>query len=94
MIKQIKEITKSYEIKHEKLIKEENELKDKLRNEVTKVKENMEIYLTKINEIIRKNERIIKGLKILLENKDNKIIKKLNYISNINKNKKRNEIIN
>ena len=65
-----------------------------MRNEVTKVKENMEIYLTKINEIIRKNERIIKGLKILLENKDNKIIKKLNYISNINKNKKRNEIIN
>ena len=54
----------------------------------------MEINLSKINEIIRKNERIIKGLKILLENKDNKIIKKLNYISNINKNKKRNEIIN
>ena len=33
-----KEVTKSYEIKHEKLIKEENELKDKLKNEVTKIK--------------------------------------------------------
>ena len=33
-----KEVTKSYEIKHEKLIKEENEIKDKLKNEVTKIK--------------------------------------------------------
>ena len=88
-----KEITKSYEIKHEKLIKEENELKDKLKNEVTKVKENMEINLSKINEIIRKSERIVKGIKILLEDKDNQIIKKLNYVSNINKNEKQMKIL-
>ena len=36
-----KEATKSYKLKHEKLIKEENELKDKLKNEVTKIKENL-----------------------------------------------------
>ena len=30
----------------------------------------------------------MKGMKILLENKDTKIIKKLNYVSNINKNQK------
>ena len=88
-----KEITKSFEIKHEKLIKEENELKDKLKNEVTKVKENMEINLSKINEIIRKSERIVKGIKILLEDKDNQIIKKLNYVSNINKNEKQMKIL-
>ena len=83
-----KEVIKSYKLKHEKLIKEENELKDKLKNEVTKIKENLEINLLKINEIIRKNERINKGIKILLEDKDKKMIKELNYISNINKNKK------
>ena len=83
-----KEVIESYKIKHEKLIKEENEIKDKLKNEVTKIKENLEINLLKINEIIRKNERINKGIKILLEDKDKKMIKELNYISNINKNKK------
>jgi len=83
-----KEVTKSYKIKHENLIKEENELKDNLKNEVTKIKENLEINLSKLNEIIRKSERIIKGLKILLEDKDVQMIKKLNYVSNINKNLK------
>ena len=73
-----KEVTKSYKLKHEKLIKEENELKDKLKNEVTKIKENLEINLIKINEIIRKNERIMKGIKIILEDKDKQMIKQLN----------------
>jgi len=83
-----KEASESYKLKHEKLIKEENELKDRLKNEVTKIKENLEINLIKINEIIRKSERIMKGIKILLEDKDKKMIKELNYISNINKNQK------
>ena len=39
-----KDITKSYELKHEKLIKEENDMKDKLKNEVKKIKENLEIF--------------------------------------------------
>ena len=83
-----KEVIKSYKLKHEKLIKEENELKNKLKNEVARIKENLEINLSKINEIIRKSERIMKGIKILLEDKDKKMIKQLNYISNINKNQK------
>ena len=85
----VKEVTSSQEIKHEKLIKEDNELKDELKNEVTKVKENLEINLSKINEIIRKSERIMKGMKILLGDKDTQIIKKLNYVSTINKNQKK-----
>jgi len=88
-----KEVTNSYKIKHEKLIKEENELKDKLKNEVTKVKENLEVNLSKINEILKKSERIMKGMKILLENKDAQIIKKLNYVSNFNKNQKEMKIL-
>ena len=43
-----KEVTDSYKIKYEKLVKEENELKDKLKNEVTKIKENFELNLSKI----------------------------------------------
>ena len=34
-----KEIKKSFELKHEQLIREEKEIKDKLDNEVTKIKE-------------------------------------------------------
>ena len=82
-----KETTKSYELKHEKLLKEENELKDKLKNEVTKIKENLELNLSKINNILRNCERILKGIKIIKE-EENTMIKKLNYISNINKNQK------
>ena len=81
------EVTTSYEIKHEKLIKEENELKDKLKNEVTKVKENLELNISKINSILRNCERIIKGMQSF-KGEEKKIIRKLNYITNINKNKK------
>ena len=88
-----KEVTKSYEIKHENLIKEEERLKDKLKNEVTKIKENLENNLSKINETIRNIERIIKGKKIFLEKKDEIMIKQLNYISNINKNQKQMKIL-
>ena len=83
-----KDVTKSYELKHEILIKEENDMKDKLKNEVTKIKENLEINISKINDIIKKSERILKGMKIFLEDKDKQMIKQLNYVSNINKNKK------
>ena len=86
------EVTKSYEIKHEKLIKEENELKDKLKNEVTKIKENLELSISNINNTLRNCERIIKGIKSFKE-EDNKLIRKLNYISNINKNEKEMNII-
>jgi len=65
-----KEVSESYKLKHEKLIKEENDLKIKLKNEDVKIKENLEINLSKIDEIIRKNERIMKGLKLFLEERD------------------------
>ena len=87
-----KEVTKSYEIKHENLIKEEERLKDKLKNEVTKIKENLELNISKLSELLRNCERIIKGIK-LFEEEDNNMIKKLNYVSNINKNKKEINII-
>ena len=83
-------ITKSYEIKHEKLIIEENNLKEKLQNEVTKIKEKMENFLSKINELIKINEKIKKGIQILEKENENEknMIKSLTYISKINKNKK------
>ena len=40
-----KEIKKLFELKYEKLIKEEKEIMDKLNNEVTKIKEKLEEYL-------------------------------------------------
>ena len=82
-----KETTKSFELKHEQLIKEENELKEKLQNEVTKVKEKMEKSLSKINNIIKICEKIKKGIKTL-EKEEKNMIKTLTYVSKINKNKK------
>lgn len=73
-----KEVTESYLIKHEKLYKEESELKSKLQNEVTKVKEQFENFLCKSNNYIKYGEKIKKGIKILeKENKEeNNMIKK------------------
>ena len=59
------QVTKSYKIKIEKLIKEENDLKEKLKTEVTKVKENFENYLSQINNISKTCENIKKGMKIM-----------------------------
>jgi len=81
-------ITNRYKINHEKLIIEENDLKDKLKNEVTKAKEKLENYLSNSNELIRKNEKLNKGITILKKNEEKNIIKTLSYISNINKNEK------
>ena len=48
-------MTKSFEIKHEKLIKEENDLRENLQNEVTKVKEKLENFLSESNKLIKIN---------------------------------------
>ena len=48
-----KETTKSFELKHEQLIKEEKEIKDKLDNEVTKIKSKLEEHLSLANSLIR-----------------------------------------
>ena len=81
------ETTKEYASKHEKLITEENELKETLKNKVTKTKENLEINLSVVNDILRKFEKIMKYIKLLKEGERN-IIKDLNYISHINKKEK------
>ena len=85
--KTIDELTKSYLIKHEQLIKEENELKENLQNEVTKIKEKLENYLSESNDEIKISERIKKGIK-KMENEENNMIKLLSYVSKINKTKK------
>ena len=50
------------------------------------------LNISKINDILRNSERIIKGIQTFKE-EENKIIKKLNYISKINKNHKEMNII-
>ena len=82
-----KETTKSYEIKREKLKKEEEALKDKLKTEVTKIREQLEINLSEINTLLKIGEKLEKGIKSL--KKEEKVtIKTLSYISKINKNQK------
>ena len=90
-----KEVTNSYKIKIEKLLKEEDDLKEKLKNEVTKVKEKLEFFLTETDKTIKTGEKFNKGIKGIELDKENigSIIKKLNYISKINKNQKKIKMI-
>ena len=86
-----KEVTKSFELKHEKLIKEEKEIKDKLDNEVTKIKEKLEQHLTLANSLIRNYEKINKGIQGLNKDEQNNninLLKNLTYVSKLNKNQK------
>ena len=87
-----KETTMSYELKHEKLLKEEKDLKEKLQNEVTKVKEKLEKSLSEVNNIIKICEKINKGIKIL-EKEDKNMVKTLAYISKINKSQKEMKVL-
>ena len=82
-----KETTKFFELKREKLNKEEEELKETLKTEVTKIKEKLENYLSQTNNLTKKCERIIKGVKTI-QNEETNIIKTLSYVSFINKNQK------
>ena len=68
---------------HERLIKEEAELRENLQNKVTKIKEILESFLTECNFSIKSCEKITKEIKIFENNKDKDIIKKLAYISQI-----------
>ena len=85
-----KQVTQSYEQRHEKLIIEEKNMKDKLQNEVTKVKEKLENILSKSIQVIKNNERLLKGLQVL-EKEDKNMIKLLTYVTKVNKNKKENK---
>lgn len=88
-------MTNSYKIKIEKLLKEEDDLKEKLKNEVTKVKEKLEFFLADTDKTIKTGEKINKGIKGIELDKENigSFIKKLNYISKINKNQKKIKMI-
>ena len=58
--------------------KEENDLKEKLQNEVTKTKEQLEIVLSKVNNEIKISERINKGIK-KFDNDEKNMTKILSY---------------
>ena len=81
------EVSKSFQKKHEQLLKEENDMKEKLQIEVTKIKEQLEKYLSQSNNEIKINERINQGIK-KFENNENNMFKILSYVSKMNKSKK------
>ena len=86
-----KESSKYFESKHEQLLKEEKDIKDKLQTEVTKIKSKLEEYLSLTNSLIRNYEKLNKGIKILNNNEKNQninLIKSLTYVSKLNKNQK------
>ena len=66
-----KDTSKYFESKHEQLLKEEKDIKDKLQTEVTKIKSKLEEYLSLSNAIIKQYEKINKGLK-MIENNEKK----------------------
>ena len=84
-------LTKSFLKKHEQLLKEENELKEKLQIAVTKSKESLENYLsTSINDI-KLSERLKKGIEKMKDKEEN-IIKIISYVSKANQTQ--NQMIN
>ena len=85
--KTLNDLKNSYILKHEKLIKEENLFIEELQNKVTKVKEQLENFLSLSNNNIKFSEKIEKGIK-KLEKEEKNIIKNLSYVSKINKTKK------
>ena len=85
--KTLEDLTKSFEEKISNLKKEENDIKEKLQNKVTKFKEQLEIYLSEINSQITINEKINKGNQ-KLDKEEKNMVKIISYISKFNKNKK------
>ena len=71
------------------MLREENNLKENLEINVTKVKEKLEFFLSECNNKIKISERIIKGLK-KLESQEKNNIKILSFISKMNKTHKNN----
>ena len=78
------DVSKSFELKHEQLYKLENDLKEKLQNEVTKAKEKLENFLSECNNLIKMCERINKITKKEEIHENNNILRTLTYISNTN----------
>ena len=59
--KSSKDLAKSFEEKHLALTKQEDDIKEKLQNEVTKVKEKLEQNLSHYNHLIKSCEKIKKA---------------------------------
>ena len=68
--------TKFFEIKRAELNEKEENLKEKLKTEVTKIKESLDDYLTQIEYLSKSCERIKKGVQAL-EKEEKYIIKKV-----------------
>ena len=85
-----KETTKSFQLRHEQLLKEEKDIKDKLQTEVTKIKSKLEEYLSLSDALIKQYEKINIGIKKLneQENQNLNLLKKLTYVSKLNKTQK------
>ena len=82
-----KDLSKSFEEKHLALTKQEGIIRDKMQNEVTKIKEKLEKYLSQFNMLIKSCEKINKGIKVF-DKEEKQMIRILSYVSKINKNKK------
>ena len=78
------EITKSFEKQRTKLNEKENALKSELDIKITEIKEKLENYYIKSNEILSSFKRIFKAIQSYEKNNNNNI-KTLCYISKINK---------
>ena len=80
------EITKSFEEQRIKLNETENEIKYQLDIKVTKMKEELEKFLTEANDILISCERTEKATKYFEKKNNDNDIRYLFYISEINKN--------
>ena len=86
--KAMENLENSYQKKIEIILKEKEEHIEKINNEVTKVKESLENYLSGINNEISIKERINKGI-LKMENKEQNTFQIFSYISKINQTKKK-----
>ena len=82
-----KEVSYSFVKRHENLNKVENNLKEKLKNEVTKMKEKLENFLSETIRLIKISERINKWIKSW-EKEEKSVFTNLSYVSQINKSQK------
>lgn len=74
------------------MIKEENNLKEHLKTEVKKVREELDKFLSETKKIIYKSEDLNESLK-KFEKEENNTMKTLSYISKINENENEMKIL-
>ena len=84
----MQEIDKLFQKVDEEVVKSFELKREKLKTEVTKVKEKFEISLTEIRNLTKTYEKIIKGMKSF-EKEEKNMIKTLSYVSKINTNKEK-----